>query len=171
MVGANRPRVITHLVIASVTSIVSFQVVARPTSAEPSEPRSCAAVTTLLGSLSNDLLMPSESDVPFATFTWSDAATRELTIPELLEFTGHAPGDTVEVVTLDHFFRNVAVRRPWHDRQQAKDVRKFARLQRVLERRLTDIRVYRVGTIRIDAYIVGECDDDLTGLSTTLIET
>jgi hypothetical protein len=28
-----------------------------------------------------------------------------------------------------------------------------------------------VGTIRIDAYIVGRCGNDLTGLSTTLIET
>lgn len=115
--------------------------------------------------------MPSESDFPFTTFIWSDSATRHLTIPRLLELTGHAPGELVEVVDLDHFFRNVAVRQPWHDRQQWKDVTRFARLQRTLERHLTDIRVYRIGAIRIDAYIVGACDHDLIGVSTTLVET
>jgi hypothetical protein len=31
--------------------------------------------------------------------------------------------------------------------------------------------VYRVGTVRIDAYLVGRCGNDLTGLQTVLIET
>ena len=171
MGDARRPRVIAPFVIASITSIAALQVVAHPTAAEPSGSRSCAAVTTLLTNASSGLLMPSESDFPFTTFTWPDAATPHLTTPRLLELTGHAPDEVVEVVDLDHFFRNVADRQPWHDQQRSKDVRRFARLQRTLERHLTDIRVYRIGTIRIDAYVVGTCDDDLTGVSTTLIET
>jgi hypothetical protein len=89
----------------------------------------------------------------------------------MLRLTGHAPDTAVEVVDLDSFFRNVARHQPWHDPQQAMDVRRFKRLERVLEQHLTDIRVYRIGTIRIDAYIVGRCGNNLAGLSTILIET
>lgn len=171
IVGARRPRAIAPLVIVSITSLMSLPGLADSASAEPSGGHSCAAVTTLLTNTSSGLLMPSESDFPFTAFTWTGAATSSLTIPRLLEFTGHAPGTAVEIVDLHHFFRSVAFHHPWHDRQQSKDVRKFERLIRVLERHLSDIRVYRVGAIWIDAYIVGTCGDDLTGLSTTLIET
>jgi hypothetical protein len=158
-------------VIASLALIVALQGVAASASTEPSRPGSCAATTTKLTKASSGLLMPSESDFPFTPFIWTNAAKRNLTTAQLLEFTGHAPGTAVDVVGLDHFFRNVAYRQPWHDRQQAMNVRKFERLMRALERNLTDIHVYRIGTIQIDAYIVGSCGRDLAGLSTVLVET
>ncbi|MFN6120598.1 MAG: nuclease A inhibitor family protein [Actinomycetes bacterium] len=174
IVGTRRPRVIARLVIASITSITSIVAlhgVAAQASADPARARPCAAVTTMLTKASAGLLMPSESDSPFTTFTWTGAARRPLTTARLLELTGHTPDTVVEVVDLQHFFRNMAYRQPWHDRQQARDVRKFERLLRVIERHLTDVQVYRVGTVRIDAYLVGRCGNDLTGLQTVLIET
>jgi Nuclease A inhibitor-like protein len=59
----------------------------------------------------------------------------------------------------------------WHDSAQAAQVRQFRRLEKVLEARLSDIRVYRVGTVHIDVYIVGKVGRDLVGLTTVLIET
>lgn len=171
IVGARRPRVIQHLVIASITMILALQSSAARASAEPSKTGTCTAVNTILTEASSELLMPSESDYPFTSFTWINAAKPGFTIARLLEITGHAPDIAVEVVDLDYFFRGVAHHQPWHDRQQAMSVRKFKRLTKVLEQHLIDIRVYRIGTIRIDAYIVGRCGSDLAGLSTTLIET
>lgn len=171
IVGARRPRVIAHLVIASITTILALHGSTARASAEPSKASACAAVTRTLTKASSGLLMPSESDYPFTPFTWTGATKPALTPARLLELTGQAPDTAVEVVELAYFFRNVASPQPWHDRQQAMDVRKFQRLMRVFERHLADVRVYRVGTIRIDAYIVGRCGIDLTGLSTTLIET
>ena len=151
--------------------IVAMQGSVADASADSSMTGTCPALTVKLTKASNELLMPSESDFPFTPFTWTGEAQGKLTMPRLLELTGHAPDSTVEVVSLNAFFRNVASPQPWHDRQQAMDVRKFQRLRRVLVQHLADIRVYRVGTIRIDAYIVGRCGRDLVGLSTTLIET
>ncbi len=171
IVGARRPRIIEQLVIASITMILALHGSAAVASAEPVRTGNCTAVNTMLTKASSGLLMPSESDYPFTPFTWPNAATPNLTIARLLELTGHAPDTAVEVVGLSYFFRNVASPQPWHDRQQAMNVRKFRRLMTVLEQHLTDVRVYRIGTIRIDAYIVGRCGRHLAGLSTTLIET
>lgn len=151
--------------------IVALHGSAAVASAEPTRTANCTAVTTMLTKASNGLLMPSESDYPFTSFNWTNAARPNLTIARLLELTGRAPDTAVEIVGLSYFFRNVAYPQPWHDRQQAINVRKFQRLMTVLEQHLTDIRVYRVGTIRIDAFIVGRCGRNLAGLSTTLIET
>lgn len=168
--GARRPRIVGHLVVASIMMTLAIQGSAHA-SADAAPAGRCAAVSTLLTKASDGLLMPSESDAPFTPFHWTGAATRRLTIPRMLRLTGHAPDTPVEVVDLDWFFRNVAQHQPWHDPQQAADVRRFQRLERVLEQRLADVRVYRIGTIRIDAYIVGRCGDDLAGASTVLIET
>lgn len=157
--------------IASITTILAVQGLAAGASADSTKTGTCRHVETALAKASNGLLMPSESDAPFTPFRWSGAAERALTTERLLELTGRTPGTTVEVVDLSVFFRNVASPQTWHDAQQAADVRRFRRLVRVLDRRLTDVRVYRVGTIRIDAYIVGRCGHDLAGLSTVLVET
>jgi hypothetical protein len=169
--GARRPRLIDRLVIASITMILATHGPTARAAAEPSRTGTCTAASTMLTKASSGLLMPSESDHPFTSFTWAGAAKPSITTTRLLELTGHAPATDVEVVDLDFFFRNVAYHQPWHDRQQAMNVRRFQRLTRVLEQHLADIRVYRVGTIRIDAYIVGRCGRNLVGVSTTLIET
>lgn len=171
LVGVRRPRVISHLVIASIATILALQGVTAQASAGSARTRSCTAVNTILTKASTGLLMPSESDYPFTSFRWPSSATRNVTTAQLLRLTGQTTGTAVEVVDLADFFRNVAVHQPWHDPQQTIDVRKFKRLMRVLEQHLTDIRVYRIGTIRIDAYIAGRCGRHLIGLSTTLIET
>ena len=151
--------------------VVAVPATAAHASADPSRSSTCAAVTTTLAKASSGLLMPSESDFPFTPFTWTGTAKPTLTIARLLDLTGHAPDTPVEVVELSYLFRNVAARQPWHDRQQAMNARRFQRLMRVIDQHLTDVRVYRIGTIRIDAYIVGRCGNVVTGLSTTLIET
>lgn len=171
IVGACRPRLIQRLVIASIAMIVTVQGTVAHASPDASRSPACARAAASLTTASSGLLMPSESDHPFTPFIWTGAARPALTTTRLLDLTAHAPGTPVEVVDLGFFFRNVAVRQPWHDRQQAMDVRRFQRLMRVIEQHLADVRVYREGTNRIDAYIVGRCGNDLTGLSTTLIET
>ena len=128
-------------------------------------------MSSILTKASSGLLMPSESDYPFTAFTWTNAAKRPLTNARVLSLTGRAADTPVQVVGLRTFFRNVAQPQSWHDPQQAANVRKFKRLVTVLEQQLTDVRVYRVGTIQIGAYIVGRCGSNLAGLSTTLIET
>lgn len=121
---------------------------------------------------SEGLLMMSESDYPFEAFLWPGAAKEALTTAKLLQLTGHSQDSPVETVELDYFFRNSAQEKDWHDAQQKGTVKKFQLLVETLKANLSDIKVYRVGKISIDVYIVGKTkSDDLAGLSTKVVET
>jgi len=70
------------------------------------------------------------------------------------------------------FFRNCAQEKEWQDEIQKQNVSKFQSLVKTLKDNLTDIKVYRIGTINIDVYIVGKtASGDLVGISTKVVET
>jgi hypothetical protein len=118
---------------------------------------------------STGLLMMSESDYPFNVVQWEGAAPA--TQEKILQLTG-SQDQPVEVVDLDYLFRNCAFEQEWHNELQKKDVKKFQTLVQTLKDNLSDISVYRVGQINIDAYIIGQTKDgDLAGVATKLVET
>jgi hypothetical protein len=128
-------------------------------------------ITEKLKQSSADLLMMSESDYPFEVFLWT-AQANGLTTQKLLQLTDHPHNSPIEEVTLDYFFRNCAYEQEWHDEQQKQNVKKFQTLVQILEDNLNEIKVYRIGTIDIDVYIVGKTPSgDLAGLSTKGVET
>lgn len=118
---------------------------------------------------STGLLMMSESDYPFEVVQWEGAAPA--TQEKILQLTG-SQDLPVEVVDLDYLFRNCAFEQEWHNELQKKDVQKFQTFVQTLKDNLSDISVYRVGKINIDAYIIGKTQDgDLAGVVTKLVET
>ncbi|RCJ27191.1 nuclease A inhibitor family protein [Nostoc sp. ATCC 53789] len=118
---------------------------------------------------STGLLMMSESDYPFEVVQWEGAAPA--TQEKILQLTG-SQNLPVEVVELDYFLRNCAFEQEWHNELQKKDVKRFQTLMQTLKDNLSDISVYRVGQINIDAYIIGQTQDgDLAGVVTKLVET
>ncbi|MEH2117643.1 nuclease A inhibitor family protein [Nostoc sp.] len=118
---------------------------------------------------STGLLMMSESDYPFEVVQWEGAAPA--TQEKILQLTG-SQNLPIEVVDLDYLFRNCAFEQEWHNELQKKDVQKFQTLVQTLKDNLSDISVYRVGKINIDAYIIGQTKDgDLAGVLTKLVET
>ncbi|MEH2247272.1 nuclease A inhibitor family protein [Nostoc sp.] len=118
---------------------------------------------------STGLLMMSESDYPFEVVQWEGAAPA--TQEKILQLTG-SQDLPVEVVDLDYLFRNCAFEQEWHNELQKKDVKKFQTLVQTLKDNLSDISVYRIGQINIDAYIIGQTKDgDLAGVVTKLVET
>ncbi|MBD2246773.1 nuclease A inhibitor family protein [Nostoc sp. FACHB-888] len=118
---------------------------------------------------STGLLMMSESDYPFDVVQWEGAAPA--TQEKILQLTG-SQDQPVEIVDLDYLFRNCAFEQEWHNELQKKDVKKFQTLVQTLKDNLSDISVYRVGQINIDAYIIGQTKDgDLAGVVTKLVET
>lgn len=129
-------------------------------------------ITEKLKQASDGLLMMSESEYPFEAFLWSNQAQEPITAQKLLQLTGHSPETSVEEVELDYIFRNCAEEKEWHDETQKQNVQKFQSLVKTLKDNLTDIKVYRIGTINIDVYIVGKnLDEDLAGISTKVVET
>jgi hypothetical protein len=125
-------------------------------------------VTETLTQASQGLLMPSESEYPFEVFLWKDV---ELSLEKILELTNYPPETSIEQVELDYFFRNVAIEKDWHDEIQRKNVTKFQNLIQVIKGNLAEIRVYRIGTIEVNVYIVGKTKDGVAGLATKVIET
>ena len=125
-------------------------------------------IAEILTQASQGVLMPSESEYPFEVFTWN---TVELTPEKILELTYYPPATLIEEVELDYFFRNVAGEKDWHDKIQKENVAKFKNLVQVIKDNLAEFRVYRIGTIEVNVYIVGKTNDGVAGLATKVIET
>ena len=125
-------------------------------------------ITETLTQASQGLLMPSESEYPFEVFVWENV---ELTPQKILELTNYPPATSIEQVELDYFFRNVATEKDWHDKIQKENVTKFQNLVQVVKDNLAELRVYRIGTIEVNVYIVGKTNDGVAGLATKVIET
>ncbi|QIR36057.1 nuclease [Tolypothrix sp. PCC 7910] len=129
-------------------------------------------ITEKLKQVSNNLLMVSESEYPFEVFFWSGKSKESLTNQKLLQLTGHPQDTAIEIVDLDYFFRNFSQEQEWHDEIQKQNVQKFQSLIKTLKDNLTDIKLYRLGTVNIDVYIVGQTlSQELAGISTKLVET
>lgn len=111
----------------------------------------------------------SESDYPFEAFQWE---TLEPTTETVIQQTNHTPDTPVEVVPLDEFFQNATQEQDWHNDQEKETVAKFKALVETLKTNLSDIQVYRLGTVVLDVYIIGKTSTgDVTGLSTKVVET
>lgn len=76
------------------------------------------------------------------------------------------------MLAVDGFFAIVTQEEDWHDEEKRETVKRFQNLVSVLKQNLSQLQVYRVGSIEIDVYIVGVTDGGgLAGLSTKLVET
>jgi hypothetical protein len=114
--------------------------------------------------------MMSETDHPFEAFCWEGATS---TSPDkILQVTNNQQETSIEVVDVDYFFRNIAEPKDWHSEQQQAEVGKYQKLVEVIKDNLKDPKVYRIGEISIDAYIIGTTNEGtLAGLATKLVET
>lgn len=121
---------------------------------------------------SQDLLWTSESDYPFVAFFWEVDDEIELDIPTFLQLTQNTPDTPVRTLEFESFFRNSTTPKDWHEAEEEEDVKRYQNLVATLQECLTDLRVYKVGEITIDVYILGRTyAGDLAGLSTVSIET
>ena len=128
------------------------------------------SIADQLKQASKGLLFLSESDAPFEVIHLP--AQGELTPAKLLQLTEHPPDVPVEIVSVDEFFDTPTAEEDWHDEEEREIVQRFQHLVSVLNQNLSNIQVYRVGSIEIDAYIVGVTPSgNWMGLSTQLVET
>ncbi|CAN5740639.1 MAG: nuclease A inhibitor family protein [Pyrinomonadaceae bacterium] len=101
------------------------------------------------------LFVMSESDYPFELIQWDGQIP--ITPEYLLNVSGGPESSAIEEANLDLFFN-------------ANE--RFRNVLAVLKNNLTDLKVYKVGTINIPVYIVGRSPKgNWLGLSTRLIQT
>jgi hypothetical protein len=116
------------------------------------------------------LTFMSESDYPLEVVRWQ--GLKEVTPEHLRGLTGEDSTAPVETVSPDDFFRVAASEPAWKSEAERATARKFQALLRLLEDRLEELTVYRVGTINIPVYVVGRTPaGEWMGVSTRVVET
>lgn len=123
-----------------------------------------------LKAASRDLVFISESDYPFDVFLWEDLTS--VTSEKVLQKTDHPQDTPVEIVPFDSFFKQATTVEDWQNPEEQETAKKFQALVLILKNNLSNLQVYRLGTIEINVYIFGQTSTgDLVGLSTLVVET
>ncbi len=112
----------------------------------------------------------SESDYPFETIYWEDL--KEISSEKILEKSARDLATTVEVRELDKFFQRVIEEKDWYQAEEIAECKRYQELLQLLQTHLTDLKVYRVGEVEIDVYILGKTESGaIAGLATISVET
>ncbi|MGK3991403.1 nuclease A inhibitor family protein [Sorangium sp. So ce136] len=134
--------------------------------AQPASPEELLAS---LEEASKDLLFPSESDHPLRPSRWDVDASSPAA---LLAAEGLAADTAVEVTTAGDFFAPVLEPPEEAGEAAQAEAGRYRRVVDLLERHLTELRVYRVGRVAIDVYVVGRHPSGAwLGLKTKVVET
>jgi hypothetical protein len=116
------------------------------------------------------LVYISETDSPIEVFFKDDI--KEPTAKYLLKSLERADETATESSNPEDFFKRLTQAREWHTEEQTKTVSRFKKLRQVLERDLDDIRVIRIGRIRIEIYVIGKSKNgEVAGIKTFSVET
>ena len=116
------------------------------------------------------LLFMSESDYPFEIIHWDK--TQEITPDFLRKEAKKSANDPVEERSVDEFFKQAASMQDWHGNDEKVTAQQYQALVKLLKERLTDLKVYRVGSVNLTVFIVGKDQaGDWVGLSTQVVET
>jgi hypothetical protein len=119
-----------------------------------------------------DLLYPSESDYPFEYFAWDLSEGNPLTDAQVRKFTDRGSDAPVKEVPFADFFDRLTQVKDWYGDEEKRTAEQFAALRDKLGQLLADLRVFRVGTVEIDVYIVGKSPSGKwAGLRTKSVET
>src|SRR5216117_869526 len=104
------------------------------------------------------LLYMSESDEPFEVLQWQGEG-RRLDEKAVLELSGHQPDTPIQTVPLDNFFADLTTDQDWHGEKEKADVRRYRNLLKVIKKYLPDAKVFRVGRIEVEIFIIGKTQD------------
>ncbi len=123
-----------------------------------------------LKSVCENLVYMSESDAPVEPYCGDKAES--VTPENVLAITGNPADAAVEVREVDDFFTYLTEMQDWFGDEEKKTAEKFIALQKILKEDLKDSKVFKIGKIQLDVYMVGlDSDGKLTGAKTKAVET
>lgn len=132
------------------------------------------SLRTLLTEAAEDLYYPSESDEPFEYVELTFPPEAEpLSERSVGEFLGRKPFNQAEEISLEEFFEPVTTVEDWYEAEDQQVIDQYFRLKDLLQSNLTDVRVFRVGQVEIDVYVIGKTDVEgqYVGVKTKVTET
>lgn len=120
--------------------------------------------------ISNGLYYISETDAEILPF--SGAKADSVTKENFLSQMGNEPDAPVEERDFAGFFARLTKIQDWFGDEEKQIAARFAELKELLERNLKDVKVFKVGRIELDIYVVGlDADGKLSGIKTKAVET
>jgi hypothetical protein len=117
------------------------------------------------------LLFMSEVDRPFEIVRLGNEP--ELNPQALGELVDGAPADiSVEQRSVDEFFRVAISEQEWKTGDELAVARRYQFLVRLLKENLRELRVYKIGKIKMTVFILGKsAEGNWLGLKTRIVET
>lgn len=122
-------------------------------------------ITQLQRAVTN-LIYMSETDAPLEVVHWQQNPE------DLKALITDKPGQPIQTVPLEQFFRSQTQERDWHNDNERDRARRFQALVALLKQHLQDIQVFKVGSVEKTAYVLGQAPGgSIIGLKTTVVET
>ena len=117
-----------------------------------------------------DLYYISETDALILPFVGRQAQT--VSRETILEQTGNAPDSPVDERDFTEFFARLVEIQDWFGEEETKTAEKYLLLKKLLEKNLRTLRVYKIGKVQLDVYVVGlNAENRLMGIKTKAVET
>mgnify|MGYP003462035775 CR=1 FL=1 len=116
------------------------------------------------------LIYVSETDALFEYVSFPKIG--ELSAANVARAAGIDTSAPATVSDHESFFRRLVENKDWFGPKEKEQTKRFKKLKELLEKELTDIKVFRFGKIRIDILIVGKnVEGKVEGLRTYSVET
>jgi hypothetical protein len=128
---------------------------------------------SLLGEISKiceGLFYISEIDAAVEPFFGDRMKTTDT--KELVQFLRKGIRTKTETADPIEFLEHHAAETKWHTSKEQKAAKKFGKLKKIFETRLTDIRLVRMGRTNIAIYVIGlDRSGEVIGIRTSAVET
>ena len=112
----------------------------------------------------------SETDAEMLPFVGAEA--RAVTKEEILSQTKSPANLPIEERDFAQFFARFTEIQDWFGDEEKETAQKFVRLKEFLEKNLKDLKVFKIGKIQLDVYVVGlDAGNRLMGIKTKAVET
>ncbi len=112
----------------------------------------------------------SETDAEIFPFVGTKAES--VTGEEILKQTDKSPETPVEERDFTEFFDGLTKLQDWFGDEEKVTAGKYSELKELLENILKDLKVFKIGRVEFDVYIVGLDDENiLAGIQTKAVET
>ena len=127
-------------------------------------------VANTLGIACKGLYYVSETDAEIVPFVTDEI--KDISRESILQYCGANSSSNIEIVEQATFFTKLTQMKDWFGPADIARAERFLRLQQLLLSQLTGIKVYRVGTVRIDIILAGhdKCGN-VAGIRTIAVET
>ncbi len=125
-----------------------------------------------LKKLTKGLRYQSESDYPVEPFALDGKERPTLKTEDVAALSKKDSNAPVKQLEMDQFFSSAVEEQDWYGPEELQTARQFQALVKMLKEKLTDLKVYEVGEVEMDAYVIGKtASGDWAGVSTKVVET